>query len=584
MADAAEKITAAPSKYKADVWVHFGFKNKLGSIELDKTNAICKLCHAAIKYSGNTTNLRTHLVRRHADITLQQLPKPIEHRQTTLDNISNKLPSTSARALKITESLVHFICHDLRPYSVVENTGFRYMVNVTEPRYVIPTRKHITEVAVPRMYEEVKQEVKTSLASAERVALTCDGWTSRATESYITITAHHINENWELISHVLQTRAMHESHTGSNIAELLKVALEEWDIKSKDPAIVTDNASNMTIAAQLAGLLHFKCFAHTLNLASQRALQLKPVARLLGRVRRITSFFRRSPTASCVLREKQKLLNLPQHKLLNDIVTRWNSAHDMLQRFLEQQPAIHAALLSAEVRKTEKEICTLTESDITAAEEVVTAMKPMKVATLVMSEETTPTLSVVAPLLAQLIHDLQDSPADSNLTKEIKSVICQDLNKRYLNKEALYVASAMDPRFKALPFLSEDQHQDIYARITAEATRSKGALQNDTGVETTETESDVNVVPEEDEDSNQCPVQKDISAVLSKRSRHFLADLLGQTYAAGAAKKLKTAEDQAKEEMAKYKEEAPLPLSANPLDWWKGHQSEYPLLSHIAKR
>ncbi|XP_051973846.1 E3 SUMO-protein ligase ZBED1-like [Xyrauchen texanus] len=242
-------------------------------------------------------------------------------------------------------------------------------------------------------------------------------------------------------------------------------------------------------------------------------------------------------------------------------------------------------LPSSQLRKTEKEICTLTESDITAAEEVVTAMKPMKVATLVMSEETTPTLSVVAPLLAQLIHDLQDSPADSSLTKEIKSVICQDLNKRYLNKEALYVASAMDPRFKALPFLSEDQHQDIYARITAEATRSKGALQqNDTGVETTETESDVNVVPEEDEDSNQCPVQKDISAVPSKRSRHFLADLLGQTYAAGAAKKLKTAEDQAKEEMAKYKEEAPLPLSANPLDWWKGHQSEYPLLSHIAKR
>lgn len=69
------------------------------------------------------------------------------------------------------------------------------MVNTMEPRYVIPTHKHITELAVPRMYEEVKQ--------AERVALTCNGWTSRATESYVTITAHHINEDWELISHVL---------------------------------------------------------------------------------------------------------------------------------------------------------------------------------------------------------------------------------------------------------------------------------------------------------------------------------------------------------------------------------------------
>lgn len=42
---------------------------------------------------------------------------------------------------------------------------------------------------------------------------------------------------------------MHESHTGSNIAGLLKRTMEEWGIKEKDPAKVTDNASNMTITA-----------------------------------------------------------------------------------------------------------------------------------------------------------------------------------------------------------------------------------------------------------------------------------------------------------------------------------------------
>lgn len=119
MADSADKIASGPSQYKANVWVHFGFKNKPGSMDMDKTNAICKLCHAAIKYSGNTTNLRTHLVRCHAEMTLKEKqPKPGDQKQTTLDY---KLPSNSARALKITESLVHFICHDLRPYSVVEN-------------------------------------------------------------------------------------------------------------------------------------------------------------------------------------------------------------------------------------------------------------------------------------------------------------------------------------------------------------------------------------------------------------------------------------------------------------------------------
>lgn len=161
---------------------------------------------------------------------------------------------------------------------------------------------------------------------------------------------------------------------------------------------------------------------------------------------------------------------------MTDVVTRKNSAFDMLQRFLEQQPAIHAALLSGEVRKTEKEVCTFSESDISSAEEIVITLKPMKVATLVMSEESTPNVSVVAPLHAQLIHDLQESTSDSTITKEIKSAICLELNKRYLDdeeKDVLYVASTMDPRFKALPFLSEDKRQDIYEKVIAEAAKSQ---------------------------------------------------------------------------------------------------------------
>ncbi|XP_056308106.1 zinc finger BED domain-containing protein 4-like [Danio aesculapii] len=162
--------------------------------------------------------------------------------------------------------------------------------------------------------------------------------------------------------YVLQTRDMPESHTGNNLAEHLRKAIAEWGIAEKDPVIVTDNASNMTIAAEEA---EFKCYAHTLNLAAQRALKITAVTRLLGRVRRIVSFFRRSTTANHMLKEKQRLLQLPEHKLMTDVVTRWNSAHDMLERFLEQQLAICATLLSSEVSKTEKDLCTLTESDVT---------------------------------------------------------------------------------------------------------------------------------------------------------------------------------------------------------------------------
>ena len=214
---------------------------------------------------------------------------------------------------------------------------------------------------------------------------------------------------------------MHDS-TGSNIVDLLKSAMEEWGIQDKDPAIVTDNSKNMNSTAELAGMLHFKCFAHTLNLASHRALKLPAVQRLLGKVRRITNFFRHSAIASHVVKEKQKLLNLEQHKLKTNAVTRWNSAHDMLQRFQE-------------VRKNEKDISTVSEANITAAKEIVAAMKPMEIATVIIEEEKTPTLSAVAPVHAHLIQELQESQGDSNMIKDIKTAICQDLKKRYLDEQ-----------------------------------------------------------------------------------------------------------------------------------------------------
>lgn len=196
----------------------------------------------------------------------------------------------------------------MRPYSVVENQGFRYMVHSMEPRYVIPSRSFFTHKSIPILYKETKFLVQVSLKSAPRVAITCNAWTSRATVSYVTVTAHHVNSEWKLISYVLQTRAMDDSHTGANICEFLKAVADEWGIETHDLVLVTDNASNMNVAAALGNFLHVRCYAHTLNLACQRALKLPPVARLLGRVRWITAFFHRSTTASHVLEQKQALL------------------------------------------------------------------------------------------------------------------------------------------------------------------------------------------------------------------------------------------------------------------------------------
>ncbi|XP_036968503.1 E3 SUMO-protein ligase ZBED1-like [Acanthopagrus latus] len=304
-------------------------------------------------------------------------------------------------------------------------------------------RKHLTETVIPMMYTCVKDDILTKMQSAERVAITCDTWTSLSTQSYMTVTSHYIDNEWCLMSHVLQTTEVLTSHTAINIADMLTGAIQEWGLTSKDPAVVTDNAANMVRAVEIMQLMHVGCFAHTLNLASQAGLKVPAVSRLLARVRRIATFFHRSTMANHILKEKQKLLQLPAHKLTVDVVTRWNSALDMLERFLEQQPAISATLLSQDVRRNETDLCTLTEEDVTIAEDLVRVLKPMKEATLAMSEDKQPTLSVIAPLLALLQEALTPIIEDSTVVRDLKAAAKNNLRTRYdAQKDILYAASA----------------------------------------------------------------------------------------------------------------------------------------------
>ena len=58
----------------------------------------------------------------------------------------------------------------------------------------------------------------------------------------------------------------------------------------------------------------------------------------------------------------------------------------MVSRYLEQH-AIYAVLTSNELRGKEKDLATLSDRDITCAEDLVTVLIPIKVATTALCEE-----------------------------------------------------------------------------------------------------------------------------------------------------------------------------------------------------
>ena len=89
-----------------------------------------------------------------------------------------------------------------------------------------------------------------------------------------------------------------------------------------------------------------------------------------------------------------------------------------------------------------------------------------------MCEEEQPTISMIAPLKAKLETHFQHNDGDAPLIVDMKRAFRNDFEKRYSDvavANLLYTASALDPRFKALPFLKEQDTQRIFTNLSVEA-------------------------------------------------------------------------------------------------------------------
>lgn len=84
------------------------------------------------------------------------------------------------------------------------------MLKVVEPHYQVPSHPHFNQNIIPALYKEAI--VVHDIAKASAIALTTNGWTSRATKRYLTVSAHYITPDchWNMESHVLQTCPIYE--------------------------------------------------------------------------------------------------------------------------------------------------------------------------------------------------------------------------------------------------------------------------------------------------------------------------------------------------------------------------------------
>ena len=135
--------------------------------------------------------------------------------------------------------------------------------------------------------------MKAEIEQVSYVSLSVDAWTSNRQDSYLGITAHYIYKD-EFQSACLDCSIITVPQTAINIAQRVREVMDDWNIRRKVTAIVTDNGKNMVKAVKdYLKIRHLACSAHTLNLVVNDAVTgTAAVNALFDRSSNIVTFFR----------------------------------------------------------------------------------------------------------------------------------------------------------------------------------------------------------------------------------------------------------------------------------------------------
>ena len=83
---------------------------------------------------------------------------------------------------------------------------------------------------------------------------------------------------------------------------------------------------------------HMSCFLHTLQLVVKNAIfSQRAMSDSIAKAKKIVGHFSHSHKACQKLKEIQIIKGLSEHKLIQDVSTRWNSTYHMLERLYEQR-------------------------------------------------------------------------------------------------------------------------------------------------------------------------------------------------------------------------------------------------------
>ena len=242
---------------------------------------------------------------------------------------------------------------------------------------------------------------------------------------------------------------------------------------------VSDNASNM--AKGWAGFKGGFCVAHTLELAVHKYTQHDGVAPTFARMRGIVGYFHKSTNGIQDLQGIQTRLKLPLQRPIQDVITRWRSAFDMVDWFRMQQQSI----MTFDIERAQQVAAAggelgnlygnnrLQLDDWSIGEQSVAVLATSANITTKIEGTQYPTLSSVLPCVHRLLTELEDNrsvympwkPKGEQFVKPAmlkpavraaRAEFRLDLERRFVTelpsarKETMVICTLLDPSLQEL--------------------------------------------------------------------------------------------------------------------------------------
>ena len=178
---------------------------------------------------------------------------------------------------------------------------------------------------------------------------------------------------------------------------------------------------------------------------------MNTIERLLGVCQRLVTHFKHSTVATAALADRQKRINMPVKKLLQDVSTRWNSTYYLLDRLVEMRWPISVVLSDERVTKRSDRNLDFRNEQWDLAKELLGPLQQIEVATVYFSEENKVSTSSMLPILYGIIDNLSVADGDSSIVKNFKESVVKSIKQRWnldYISPILGLTTVLDAHFK----------------------------------------------------------------------------------------------------------------------------------------